>query len=112
MYGDGKQTRSFQYVHDLVSGLIALMESNYSLPVNIGNPEEFTITQFASFIQESLQFETTVKYMPSVEDDPQQRRPEIVRAKKYLNWKPQFSVREGIKETSDYYKWRIEAGYA
>lgn len=76
-----------------------------------GNQEEFTINEFADFIKQSLDFDVTVKHLPAVQDDPQQRKPDISRAKKVLNWSPQFSVLEGIHETAHYYKLRLDSGY-
>ncbi|KAI9193230.1 uncharacterized protein BJ171DRAFT_532218 [Polychytrium aggregatum] len=105
IYGEGDQTRSFQYVHDLVDGLIALMESNYSEgPVNIGNPDECTIRHFAEVIKEMVQSKSKIIKLPPTEDDPRRRRPDISRAKKVLGWEPKFSVRQGIEETVDYFR--------
>lgn len=104
IYGDGSQTRSFQYIHDLVDGLILLMASEYYEPVNLGNPEEFTITEFANLVREYVNPEATVRFLPATMDDPQKRRPDINRAMTYLNWRPKFSVRQGIEETVDYFQ--------
>lgn len=106
IYGDGQQTRSFQFVHDLVSGLIALMEGDYHLPVNIGNPDERTIKDFAEYIRDSINTNAKIEYKPPVTDDPQQRKPDITIAKKELGWQPQFSTSVGIKETVAYFKGR------
>ncbi|VDM72245.1 unnamed protein product [Strongylus vulgaris] len=89
IYGNGSQTRSFQYVDDLVDGLIALMNSNCSLPVNIGNPEEHSIASFAQIIRDLVGSSSEIINQPSQEDDPQQRKPDISRAARELNWKPQ-----------------------
>ncbi|XP_063926280.1 UDP-glucuronic acid decarboxylase 1-like [Zophobas morio] len=99
IYGDGKQTRSFQYVKDLVRGLIALMNSNYSLPVNLGNPDEYTIVQLASYIIDITRSNSSIQFLPKVKDDPQRRRPDITVAKTYLNWKPEWEVKKGLQET-------------
>ena len=104
IYGDGKQTRSFQFVHDLVSGMIALMESDYHLPVNIGNPEEYTIEDFASYIKKETKTASLIIKLPAVTDDPQQRKPDIRRAEEVLGWKPTFPVQFGIKETVRYFQ--------
>lgn len=88
IYGSGKQTRSFQYVSDLVDGLIALMDSNYTAPVNLGNPIERTIEDFAVIIRDLVGGNSRIAQMSAVEDDPQRRRPDITRARKYLNWEP------------------------
>lgn len=92
MYGSGKQTRSFQYVSDLVDGMVALMTSNYTQPVNLGNPVERTIQEFAEIIRDQVGGRSKIIELPAVEDDPQRRKPDISRAKKYLNWEPRVSV--------------------
>lgn len=104
IYGDGSQTRSFQYVHDLVNGLIQLMESDYTMPVNIGNPVEYTIKQFAEIIVEKINKTAKVSYMPALTDDPQKRRPDISKAEKVIGWKPVVPLEQGISETVEYFK--------
>ncbi|XP_031338348.1 UDP-glucuronic acid decarboxylase 1-like isoform X1 [Photinus pyralis] len=104
VYGYGNQTRSFQYVSDLVDGLMALMESNYTLPVNIGNPVEHTINEFATIIKELVGGNSEIKHVAQVEDDPQRRRPDISRAKKFLNWEPKVSLNIGLHKTVNYFK--------
>jgi len=104
IYGSGEQTRSFQYVSDLVGGLVALMESNYTLPVNIGNSEERSINTFAKIIKDMVGGESDITHKPAVEDDPQRRRPDISRAKSVLNWMPIVSLEEGLAKTVDYFK--------
>jgi len=104
IYGEGEQTRSFQYVHDLVDGLIALMNSDCTEPVNIGNPEEYTIKTFAELIIEQVKSCSKIEHVEAVADDPQRRRPDITRAKNVLNWAPKFSLRQGIAETVDYFR--------
>jgi len=106
IYGDGSQTRSFQYVHDLVSGLIALMESNYQYPVNIGNPDEYTIKEFAEMIKKEINPDAKIIFKDAVVDDPQKRKPDITRAKQVLGWQPQFTVAQGIGETIEYFRSR------
>ncbi|XP_054015233.1 UDP-glucuronic acid decarboxylase 1 isoform X1 [Hylaeus anthracinus] len=109
IYGSGKQTRSFQYVSDLVDGLVALMASNYTQPVNIGNPIEHTIedflliTEFALIIKDLVGTNSKVVELAAVEDDPQRRRPDITRAKKYLDWEPKVPLAEGLKKTIIYF---------
>lgn len=116
LYGDGQQTRSFQYIHDLVDGLILLMNKNYSEPVNLGNPEEYTIKDFADIIREqvlnapSAPNTVDIKILPAAMDDPKKRKPDITRAQKYLGWKPKFSVRQGLQETVDWFKLQVEEG--
>lgn len=103
IYGNGKQTRSFQYVSDLVDGLVALMASNYTLPVNIGNPVEHTIEEFASIIKDLVGGTSKIVELAAVEDDPQRRKPDISRAKKYLDWEPKVPLSEGLKQTVVYF---------
>jgi UDP-glucuronate decarboxylase len=110
VYGDGLQTRSFQYVHDLVDGLIALMEGNYTQPVNLGNPDEYTILHFAETIRDIVNPKTSIIHLPATEDDPQRRRPDITRAQKELGWQPRFSVKQGVEETVKYFKELLEVG--
>ncbi|XP_054159857.1 UDP-glucuronic acid decarboxylase 1-like [Oppia nitens] len=105
VYGSGRQTRSFQYVTDLIDGLIELMNNNITLPVNLGNPEEYTIDEFASVIKHLVGITSSdIVYKDSVEDDPQRRKPDISRAIKYLNWFPKVSLKEGLKRTIDYFR--------
>lgn len=107
VYGNGSATRSFQYVHDLVDGLIALMESDCTEPVNLGNPEEFSIKTFADMVvglvneQKDPPSTSRVIYLPAVTDDPHRRKPDISRAKERLRWEPRVTVREGLQETSE-----------
>jgi len=121
VYGDGKQTRSFQYIHDLIDGLIALMNSDESRPVNIGNGDEFSIGEFAELVREiveKVQEEDGIKperrvqivYKPIPTDDPQKRRPDTTRAKASLGWQPRFTVRMGLEEMVRYYKAKMEEG--
>ena len=121
VYGDGKQTRSFQYIHDLIDGLIALMNSDESRPVNIGNGDEFTIGDFAELVREiveKVQDEDGVKrerrvnivYKPMPTDDPQMRRPDTTRAKESLQWQPRWTVRMGLEEMVRYYKAKMAEG--
>lgn len=104
IYGEGEQTRSFQYVTDLVDGLIALMNSNYSLPVNLGNPDEYTIRQFADIIKKYVGGSSQIVHKPAMQDDPKKRKPDITRAQTYLQWKPRVSVMVGINKTIEYFR--------
>ncbi|XP_023235227.1 UDP-glucuronic acid decarboxylase 1-like, partial [Centruroides sculpturatus] len=104
IYGSGKQTRSFQYVSDLVDGLISLMNSNYTQPLNLGNPEEYTIEEFAIFIKNIVGGSSPIKYQDGVTDDPQRRKPDISRAKHELHWVPKVSLQEGLKTTIEYFR--------
>jgi len=121
VYGDGTQTRSFQYIHDLVDGLILLMNSGESRPVNIGNQDEFTILEFATLVRdivEKVQDEDGVKRTRRSQivhkgiptDDPQRRRPDTTRAKETLNWQPRWDVRMGLEEMVRYYKAKMSEG--
>lgn len=104
VYGDGTQTRSFQYVTDLVAGLTQLMASNYSLPINIGNPEEHTVMDFARMIKKLVGGNSEIVTKQAMQDDPRRRRPDITRAKHYLNWEPKVPVRLGINLTIEYFR--------
>lgn len=104
IYGSGDQTRSFQFVHDLVSGLIALMESSYSQPVNLGNPEEYTVKQFATLIKTLLESDSEIVHLEATPDDPKQRRPNIDLAAKVLKWSPTFKLRDGLIDTIKYFR--------
>jgi len=104
VYGSGEQTRSFQYVSDLVNGLVSLMNSDYSLPVNIGNPDEHSILSFAEIIRDKVGTNSSIQFLPAVEDDPQRRRPDISLAKKIINWKPTVPLDRGIQTTVDYFR--------
>ena len=105
IYGDGQQTRSFQYVDDLIDGMIKMMASddNFTGPVNIGNPNEFTILQLAELVIELTNSKSNIVRMPLPPDDPTQRQPNIDLAKKELNWEPKIQLREGLKQTIDYF---------
>lgn len=105
IYGDGSHTRSFCYVDDLIRGLIKLMESDCTEPVNLGNPEEFTILEFADIVLDIVGRRETSQIVmkePLV-DDPRRRKPDISKAKEVLGWEPRWSVREGIQEMVEYY---------
>ncbi|KAH8849211.1 UDP-glucuronic acid decarboxylase 1 [Schistosoma japonicum] len=104
VYGSGEQTRSFQYISDLVNGLIALMESNYTMPVNLGNPVEFTVNELALLIKNFTNSKSEIIHQPSPIDDPQRRQPDISTAMKHLNWKPMISLEEGLSRTLTYFK--------
>ncbi len=103
-FGDGSQTRSFCYVDDLVEGIYRLLMSDYALPVNIGNPNEITINQFAKEILKLTGSKQKVIYKPLPTDDPKQRQPDISLAKKLLGWEPKVSREEGLKLTYEYFK--------
>ncbi len=104
IYGDGSQTRSFCYVEDLVEGIYKLLLSNYVYPVNMGNPDEITISQFAEEIIKLTNTSQKVIYEPLPVDDPKQRQPDITRAKSLLSWEPKIHRAEGLRITYDYFK--------
>jgi len=104
VFGDGSQTRSFCYVSDLVDGIWKLMQSKENLPVNIGNPNEMSILQFAETIAGFTNVELSVKECPLPSDDPKIRKPDIGKAKEVLNWEPQVSLKDGISQTIAYFK--------
>ncbi|XP_019436844.1 PREDICTED: UDP-glucuronic acid decarboxylase 1-like [Lupinus angustifolius] len=96
VYGDGKQTRSFQYVSDLVNGLTALMDGEHIGPFNLGNPGEFTMLELAKIVKETIDSSATIAYKPNTADDPHMRKPDISKAKELLNWEPKIPLREGL----------------
>jgi dTDP-glucose 4,6-dehydratase len=109
VYGQGEQTRSFQYVDDLVAGIGRLLESAEHYPVNIGNPYEMTVLQFAKKILELTGSKSEIAYRPLPQDDPQVRQPDITRARTLLNWEPTVDLDEGLIKTIDYFRGRLKA---
>jgi len=108
VYGDGSQTRSFQYVSDLVDGLEKLMNSDYSLPINLGNPQEFSIQDFAKMIRDLINPGLKIVNLPKTKDDPSKRKPDITLARKVLDWSPKVNVNDGIERTINYFKKELE----
>lgn len=104
VFGDGKQTRSFCYVSDLVDGLYRLMFREEPLPVNLGNPEEITILEFAERIRRLTGSTVPIEFRPLPEDDPQQRCPDISKARRLLDWEPKIPLEEGLRRTIDYFR--------
>ena len=104
VYGDGSQTRSFCYVDDLIDGIVKMMDSNLSEPVNLGNPTERTILDFAKLIIEFTETKSKIIYKPLPSDDPTKRRPDITLAQTKLNWTPKVDINEGLKKTVAYFK--------
>ncbi len=104
LYGGGEQTRSFCYVDDLIEGMILLMESNYQKPMNIGNPNEFSIKQLAYLVRDLINPNLEFEYKVLPQDDPKQRKPSIILAKKILNWDPKIELEEGLLKTIDWFK--------
>lgn len=109
VYGDGSQTRSFCYVSDLIEGLVRLMESEISDPINIGNPDEIPVSKLAGEIIELTGSSSAIVYEPLPQDDPLRRRPDITRAKELLGWTPQISRRSGLKRVVEYFRAEVEA---
>jgi len=111
VYGDGSQTRSFTYVDDLVEGIYRLSQSDYTDPVNIGNPQEITILDFAKEIIQVTGTTSEIIFQELPKDDPQVRQPDIKRAREVLGWKPKNDRKEGLKKTLSYFKKKVEEEY-
>ncbi len=109
VFGDGSQTRSFTYVDDLIEGIYRLLLSAYHLPVNVGNPEEITIKEFAEEIIQLTGSKSHLNFLTLPEDDPKQRKPDIQRAREILDWSPKYTRAEGLKPTLEYFKERFSA---
>jgi UDP-glucuronate decarboxylase len=107
VYGQGSQTRSFCYVSDLVEGLMRLMNGDFIGPVNLGNPDEYTILELAQVIQGMINPDAELVYKPLPEDDPKQRQPDITRAKTYLDWSPTIPLSQGLKMTIEDFRSRL-----
>jgi dTDP-glucose 4,6-dehydratase len=104
VYGDGSQTRSLCYVDDLVEGILTLLHTDYSDPVNLGNPAEVTILELANLIRELCASNSEIAYKPLPEDDPKQRRPDITRARTLLHWSPRTDLGVGLEQTIAYFR--------
>jgi dTDP-glucose 4,6-dehydratase len=109
VFGDGSQTRSFCYVSDLVDGLYRLMQSDERYPVNLGNPREMTILEFAEHIRKLTGTKSELIFEPLPEDDPKQRKPDITKAKKVLGWEPKVVLEDGLRETVAYFQGAVAA---
>src|SRR5262245_29902746 len=107
VFGHGAQTRSFCYVSDLIEGIYRLMLSSYPLPVNIGNPIEMTVLEFAKEIIRATGSRSRISFKPLPQDDPKQRRPDITRARKLLRWEPKVALRDGLKQTIRYFRSKV-----
>ncbi|RYR13120.1 hypothetical protein Ahy_B04g070280 isoform F [Arachis hypogaea] len=107
VYGDGKQTRSFQFVSDLVEGLMRLMEGDHVGPFNLGNPGEFTMLELAQVVQETIDKNAKIEFRPNTEDDPHKRKPDISKAKELLGWQPTVSLREGLPRMVSDFRQRL-----
>lgn len=104
VFGDGSQTRSFCYVDDLIEGIYRLLLSDYPYPVNIGNPNEITLLEFAEEVLKLTGSDVKITFKPLPKDDPKQRRPDITKAKEILGWEPEVGRAEGLKKTYEYFK--------
>ncbi|QYO62123.1 UDP-glucuronic acid decarboxylase family protein [Leptolyngbya sp. 7M] len=107
VYGDGSQTRSFCFVSDLVEGLMRLMNGEYIGPVNLGNPDEYTILQLAKAVQQMVNPSIEIDYRPLPQDDPRRRKPDITRARTWLNWQPTVPLQEGLQLTIEDFRARL-----
>ena len=107
VFGKGQQTRSFCYVSDLIEGIYRLMMSDYDLPVNIGNPVEMTMVQFAEQIIKATGSKSKVVFKPLPQDDPKQRKPDITKAKKFLQWEPKVKLADGLTDTIAYFRTKV-----
>jgi dTDP-glucose 4,6-dehydratase len=110
VYGDGKQTRSFCYVSDLIDGILRLLDSDEHFPVNIGNPHEITILEFAEHIRALTGGQAALVFRALPQDDPKRRQPDITKARKLLNWEPRVSLDEGLRLTLDYFQKKFAEG--
>ncbi len=108
VYGQGQQSRSFCYVDDLVEGIIKMMGIDYKLPLNLGNPREFKISELASLVLKETGSKSKIENLPLPEDDPKQRQPDISKVKKMIGWQPKVSLEEGLKKTIEYFKEKIK----
>ena len=106
IYGDGSQSRSFCYVDDLIDGIFSIYRASKKIetPINLGNPNEFKMTELANIVLEEIQSNSQIIYMPLPQDDPTQRCPDISKAKEILSWEPKIHLREGIRNTAEYFK--------
>lgn len=107
VYGEGKQTRSFCYASDLVEGLIRLMNGDHTGPINLGNPDEYTILELAEAVQKMVNPDAKIQFEPLPSDDPRRRRPDITKAKMFLDWKPTVPLQEGLKLTIEDFRQRL-----
>jgi dTDP-glucose 4,6-dehydratase len=109
VYGDGSQTRSFCFVSDLVEGIVRLLEAEYHEPVNLGNPDEVTVLEFAREILALSGSKSPIEFRPLPQDDPRVRKPDITRARTLLGWEPRVSRSEGLRRTLEFFQKRVQA---
>jgi len=108
VFGQGSQTRSFCYIDDLIKGILQIMNVDYKLPLNLGNPSEFKIIELAKAVLKLTNAKSKIEFLPLPEDDPQKRCPDISKVKKMLNWKPEISLEAGLEKTIDYFKKKLD----
>ena len=108
VYGEGEQSRSFCYIDDLIRGILKMMEVDYKMPLNLGNPLEFKIIELANLVLKLTNSKSKVKYLSLPEDDPKQRKPDISKALRILDWQPTISLEEGLEKTIEYFKERVK----
>jgi len=107
VYGDGHHTRSFGYCDDTIAGVLALSESTFQEPINIGSQFEYSVLEFAKLIIELTGSKSKIDFLPPLPDDPRQRRPDLTRAKEILNWEPTTPLIKGLTQTIDYFKGKM-----
>lgn len=107
VFGDGQQTRSFQYVSDLVAGLVSVMESQHTGPFNIGNPGEFTMLELAQHVKDVVNPQAQIVFRENTADDPTRRKPDITKAQELLGWEPKVELKEGLQLMVDDFRARI-----
>lgn len=107
VYGDGKQTRSFQYISDLIAGMVSVMESDFTGPFNIGNPDEFTMIELANKVKAVANPSAQIVYKENTADDPKCRRPNITKAKETFGWEPKVKLEDGLKMMVEDFKKRL-----
>ncbi len=110
VHGNGSQTRSFCHIDDLIEGIVKFMDIDYSGPLNLGNPCEFTVMELAGKIRDLTNSKSKIKFLSLPEDDPKQRQPDITKAKRLLNWQPKISLDEGLNKTIAWFKQRLKEG--
>jgi dTDP-glucose 4,6-dehydratase len=111
IYGDGSQTRSFCYVDDLIEGIIRLSRSSEHLPVNLGNPDEFSILEAAQAVLEATGSMSELRFSPLPLDDPSRRCPDITKARTLLGWEPRITLKEGLAKSLDFFRSKIAVAY-
>lgn len=104
IYGDGRQTRSFQYIDDLLEGIVRLLSTTYEQPVNLGNPEEVTILEVAQILKELMKSNAQLEFLPLPEDDPRRRKPDITISRTIMDWEPAISLHDALARTIHYYQ--------